>query len=351
MMPRLMPTPVTTSPIGLDIGSRSVKGVQVRRRAGAVEMVAQVQFARPAGAPEVPGEDEIARIEGVLYRHGFVGSRVALAAPRSGAFAAEVEAPPRGRGVPIDAIVHAELARVQRAEPGTFEHTFWDLPAVGRRHGSGAVMAVGIEREGLIGVVDRFQQAGLDVVAVDLPGLALARAASIGEHADPFLVVVDLGFSAVSITVVHQDTVVYEREAPAGALDRLERRLAERLGVDADLASHLLESIGADDAGAGQEVARGLLAEHAGIIAEDIRASIGYAAHRYRTDPRATVVACGGGAELVFGGQRGADMLGVPVRVLRPSVIAKVPGDELARTSIDHPVFMLAAALAGRFDR
>lgn len=348
MRPPPLATRSVCSPIGLDIGSSTIKAVQLRRRGGALETAASVQIAR-VGDPAAPiDEREVARIESVLYRRGFAGSRITLAAPRSALFSAEVETPARGRDVPIDAIVCTELARVQRVELDSFEHTSWDLPSAGRRQTSNAVMAVGMDRAGLVETIDCFEGVGLRVVAVDLPGLALARAAraSAPDADAPFLVVADVGHAAVSITVLHEDTLVYEREAPGGAMERLVRRIADRTGVDVDIAEALLHSPGIEDADA---TTLALVADHANLIAEDVRASIAYAAHRYRTEPSAVVVACGGGAGLVFAGQRGADVLGAPVRVLRPSAITSQ--HEREPDAGDHPAFVLATALAARFDR
>lgn len=334
------------SPIGLDIGSSTIKAVQLRRRGGTLETAASVQIAR-VGDPDCPiDEREVARIESVLYRRGFAGSRITLAAPRSALFSAEVETPTHGRDVPVDAIVRTELARVQRVEPNSLEHTNWDLPSSGRRQTSNAVMAVGMDRAGLVQTIDCFEGVGLQVVAVDLPGLALARAAraSMPDAKAPFSVVADIGHAAVSISVLHDDTLVYEREAPGGAIGRLVRRIADRTGVEGDIAAALLSSPHIGDADA---TTLALVADHANLIAEDVRASIAYAAHRYRTDPSAVVVACGGGAELIFDGQRGCDVLGTPVQVMRPSAITHQhePGAD------DHPAFVLATALAARFDR
>jgi len=348
---RALPSGRAVTPIGLDLGTRTIKAVQLRRRGGVMEVCASAQFGRRGGIDTPVDDREIARIEGVLYRRGFVGSRVVIAASRAGLFSAEVDTPPRGRNVPIDMIVRAELARAQRVEAESFEQAYWDLPSAGRRQGGG-VMAVGLDRGPLVQTIDRFEDAGLTVTAVDLASLALARAASAsnGGATPPFLVVVDLGFSALSITVLHDGTVVYQREAPAGAMERLERRVAERVGVEPEFAEHLLESLGSDDDrdDGVSALVRGLVAEHASNCTDGIRESIGYAAHRYRTDPVASVVACGGGAELVFSGVRGADVLGAPVQVLRPSALASVEGDARAQ---DHPAFMLATALAARSDR
>lgn len=338
------------SAIGLDIGARTVKAVQVRRRGGGVVLTAAAEFGRVGPPGSSLTEEEASRIEAVLYRRGFVGQRVTVSAPRSGVFWAEVERPPRGKGVPEEQIVRAELARAQRVDPGSFEQVWWDVPQDGRRTGS--VVAVGCEREPLTGVIDRFDALGVEVSAVDLPLPALLRAAkAAGLVSEPFGILVDLGWTSASIGVVYRGAIVYERQVPSAGTGPLVRRVVETLGVETDVAEHLLAVPPGADAGASAQRLARLVGAHAQVIGEEVDASLQYAAHRFRAEAGGRVVLCGGGAELEAVRARCGRVPGCEAAVLRPGSLVRLPEEVVSSFAADRAGFALATSLAMRFDR
>lgn len=340
------------SAVGVDIGARSIKAVQVRRRGGAAVLTAAAEFARMGPAGAVVSEEEAARIEAVLYRRGFSGQRVTVAAPRAGLFWSEVERPPRGKGVPEGQIVRAELARAQRVEPGSFEQVWWDVPQDGRRGAGGSVMAVGCDRAPLTGLIERFDVLGVEVSAVDLPMPALLRGAkAAGLVSEPFSILADLGWSAASIGVVFRGVVVYERQVPSAGTGPLVHRVMEALGVERDVAEHLLAvPPAADVGGACQRMVR-LVGSHAQVIAEEVEASLQYAAHRFRSGAEGRVVLCGGGGEIEAVRVRCERIPGCETRVLRPGAMVRLPDEGVSSFITDRAGFALATSLAMRFDR
>src|SRR5688572_30026381 len=99
----MLPFSTKYTPIGLDIGSCSIKAVQLQRVREDWRVAAVTSLPRPQiNAPL----DRIAvrRIADVLYRQGFHGQSVVLAAPSDKLAADILELPPRTSGVPLEQI-------------------------------------------------------------------------------------------------------------------------------------------------------------------------------------------------------------------------------------------------------
>ncbi|GJM18661.1 MAG: hypothetical protein DHS20C14_08740 [Phycisphaeraceae bacterium] len=340
----------SVSAIGLDIGARTIKAVQVRRRSGTPEVVAAIEFER-SGEEAMPDQFETERIEGVLFRRGFVGNRLTIVVPREGVFYEEVDRPPRGRGVPEGQIIRSEIARVRRLEPDGFEQAWWDVPNESRRGSAGTAMVVGCERAPVLEAVERFERLGLEIVAVDGAMTALAgRLGAAGIAGDPFTVLVDLGWSAAAMAVVYQGVVVYQRQVEACGLEAVLGRIAKRMNVELDVADHTVRSLGSGIDGEHAGV-QAILNEHGARVADEVQTSLTYAAHRFRKPAGGLVLLCGGGGELETIRARVAGTDGCEARVLRPGMFARFPGGGIRDLNSDCSSLTLATALAARFDR
>src|SRR5437773_9923003 len=101
------------SPIGLDLGSRQVKAVQLSRGPdGGWVLSASATFPRAqANTASTIDVSEARRIADVLFRRGFVGNELALAVPDDKLLTANLELPPRSNEIPLDEIARGEFAR------------------------------------------------------------------------------------------------------------------------------------------------------------------------------------------------------------------------------------------------
>ena len=201
------------TPIGLDVGSRLIKAVQLEpapagsgargmRVAAAVVVPRAVLMppeprrvandvpgadrAKPLGSgSSVPSAQELAGLPEVLERAGFSGRRVVLAAPSGGLMTSVLELPARAGAAPARQIARMELARAHRCTPDAFEMGYWDLPPTGAGITMGSaraltrgssIMAVGLPHTQANALLDAFGAAGLYVSAIDVGPCALARA-------------------------------------------------------------------------------------------------------------------------------------------------------------------------------
>ena len=116
-------------PIGLDIGARQVKAVQLASvgRDGR-RVLAAASF--PRATPNQPRDaDEAARVAEVLDRQGFVGRTVVVGLGPAQLMSSMLELPARAPGVPIEQIARMELARVHGRDAAGFEFAQWEVPS------------------------------------------------------------------------------------------------------------------------------------------------------------------------------------------------------------------------------
>ena len=88
------------TPIGVDLGARQVKALQLGRVRGTWRITAAARFARP-GDPEQIDPAVVERLDDVFYRQGFRGRDVVLAVPGDRLRSGMLELPTIGPGVPI----------------------------------------------------------------------------------------------------------------------------------------------------------------------------------------------------------------------------------------------------------
>ncbi len=363
----------TRGPIGVDVGSRWIKAAQVSGRGGGVCMEAAALLPRDT-VEAVPSESEIAQLADVLDRQGFSGRRIVLAPSPQCLLAATVTLPPRGSGAPLEQIARMELARVHRCEPQNLSLAFWELPQVTgasakQNEGTGA-LAVACSSEQANPLLDAFEAAGLDVVGLDVPWLALRRACApqLAETGNAVTAIIDLGGKSARVVAVQQGVIVYERSLGESGIGRVGDLIKSKLQLDDEAIEYLLAEVGlSSDAGAAGDrrpdssrakedrrerggvpdlykEPRRIITEVLDALAEEVATSLAYVVQQYRGGEVAGVLLAGGGAGIPGIDAHLESALQVQVRVARPGALAQVP-PQLAKQGT-NPAFIAALGLA-----
>ncbi len=292
--------------IGLDVGTRLIKAVQLGHKHGKTVVTASASIGR-SSPDETLDRDEVKRMARVLSQQGFVGRSIALAVPSNRLMSSVIDMPPRESGAPYDMIAMQEFARLQRQEPGGFELAWWDVPKPARSS-TAKVMAIGCAHADSNPILDEFSQAGFDVVAMD-SGLCAAVLASRGLLGPPTSVsaLLDMGWGSARLALVHGGVVVFERVLNSSGLAPLQGRVCKSLGVEPAEADALIQSVGLvkpNDTGADQDarvgavapLLRPILASYLDEIADELVASFEYATHQYPDAESGRLALVGGGA-------------------------------------------------------
>jgi Tfp pilus assembly PilM family ATPase len=316
---RLMKRP---GPIGLDIGARHVKAVQLAP-AGRDGRRLAAAAAFPRARPNQPIDaDEAARVAEVLDRQGFVGRNVILGLGPSQLMSSVLELPPRAPGVPIEQIARMELARVHGRDAAGFEFAQWEVPSPARAPQSTHVMAVACAHDSAGALLDAIESHGLVVRALDAESCALRRAcAPLLAAQDGMIAVLDLGHAAARLLIVHRDAIVYTRAIADGGMARPIATLQGQLGAEEDAVIQLLreDSFG-DGRGAGAD-SRGVINAHVDALLKEMDVAFAYATQQFSVPSVSGLLLVGGGADLPGVADRIGGALRVPVRVAAPGAL------------------------------
>lgn len=366
------------SPIGLDIGARWIKALQISRTGRDEQVCAAVRLRRAAATPEL-GHDEADALLGVLHRRGFVGSRAVLSASHEKLVRHAFELPPRDSGAPVAMLARAELARTGRIDPNAMEMCWWETPACARSTRGGAaaesggggpggapVYALGMSHADAGVLVDTLEDAGLAVVAIDAPTTACARAAAQSPQYPALggLILVEIGWSTVCIAAFAEGVPVYERLLEDSGIGRVVSRVITELKVSPEVAEHIVNSTGRAPQPAAQApepettdrrqepellgVARKLISAQFDTLFDEIRASVSYAARRFAGHggggAASPTVFVGGGCGVAGVADRIESAFGQTARALAPD--ACVPFCPSAAHASADPSFMCALGLA-----
>jgi len=342
------------SAIGLDIGGRHAKAVQLEKadNASGWRLAAVAHFPRTRVAPDLKSED-VHEVAEVLFRRGFSGHRVVIAVPNEKLLSGVLDVPARAANVPVEQIARMELARTSRCSPDSFEMGCWDLPAPARAKRNAQVMAVGCAHQEANAFLDLFESAGLDVRALDVRACALARAAAPLMPAEKAVwAVLDLGWLSGMLVVLYGDSVVYTRTLPELGVRSLHESLNKRCGLDGDVADYLLSDANArtvtdaalPSGGSLPPEARGVLAGYLDSLTHELKISLTYVSHEYSDTPLTRLLLTGSSAGMPDLAKHLSGELGLEGRAVTAAELCECPPALLEAAS--SPALVTASGLA-----
>ena len=281
------------APIGLDIGSCSIKAVQCRRVGGVLWPVAQARFARTDCGSSVE-EAELEVIAGVLRRQGFVGRDFVIAASHEKLKIAPLELPAKGPKVPIHRLARAEFSRLHKCDLAESEFAYWETPASARAGKATHLMALAYPHVDSNQQIGMFESAGLRIRAIDTHGSSLARACLDLVEPGKASAILEVGWSSAVLVMIRNGVVAYERRIVDLALSKVHAELERSAELPFD------ESLGAlfDPAAQRLPVVTDVLGSYFNAIAQELTKTIAYARHQYPESMVEQIFLVGGGADL-----------------------------------------------------
>jgi len=336
-------------PIGVDVGRRTVKAVQLRRAGAGWRLCAAAVVPRAAEAARLQGE-EAAALRDALAGEGFVGRELVLAAPADCVMTGIMELPPRESGAPVEQLARRELARLHRCEADEIEVACWDLPRPARAANVTFVMGVACRHDEANALLDAVEAAGLHVRALEVHASAAARAClPLLATAGGIVGILDVGWSAAHLLLWHQGVVVYERKLTKGGQAALTAALAAGMGVTEQEAQRLLFAAPGAAAprrrrGRKAKALADCLQAHVVALAEEMQVPLTYLGNQYPDAQVEKLLLIGGGAAVPSLAQQLGAALEVAAQVVAPTDLADCDdaGVELG------PAMTVAVGLAQR---
>jgi type IV pilus assembly protein PilM len=336
------------SPIGLDVGARPVKAIQLSRSGSDWKISAATLF--PRALPDAAiSSSEVRRMIDVLYRHNFFGRDVVISAPPLRLLDGTLELPKAADPSGLDQIARLEFARLQKCEPNALEMGYWSLPAGPRTHQAHRVMAVGCLHRDVEPLLENFESEGLRVVAMDVEACALTRACASRIDSERGLVgLLDFGWNCCRLAVIYQGTVVFARVLNDSGLASLFKSVEKHLDIDTSMADHVLKERGLTQPAPGSEDlladARGGIRSHFGAMAQELNISFSYATQQYPDAALQRVLVTGGGARIAGVSERLTTILGVETTAVAPTDLTATSGALVELCA--SPALTLALGLA-----
>lgn len=352
------------TPIGLDIGERWIKAVQLLRAPAGSErpwrLLASARFRRKSATLD---HAEIARIESILNRRGFTGGNVVLTPPANRLVSAALTLPPTSSGAPLDQIAKAELARASRRDPDGLEIGWWPVPtpAGGPKDSQSThAIAVSYARADIDHTVSAFDAVGLDLIAMDAPAWAFARGVGAILRAQTFrpelCAVLDLGWTVANLIVLRDGVPVFERELLDLGIGSLHNELSKSLAFGEQVCDHIIERVGAPDAKGVPSLVKGSepwstepdeasrrVADYLNRVAAEVSVSLSYLTHRYPSWPVDALMVVGGGAMIPGACERLGAEVHLPTRAALPSDVALPLADDPAVAAAADQACMIEA--------
>lgn len=190
--------------IGIDLGSAALTAVQLAPRGRVVE--AAVELPRRGGGCDLRAE--IARLVRVMARRGFRQAPVIIGLPDDEVTVAELSLPSVASGAPLGEIVAAQLGRICQTDPASLECGWWATESAGgaSRRSLAAAVPLAVADP----IAEAFEEAGLEVAAMEARPLALARACR--PIVDPALeILIDRSAPLPNMIVLERRAVSYVR--------------------------------------------------------------------------------------------------------------------------------------------
>ncbi|MHB1234485.1 MAG: type IV pilus assembly protein PilM [Microbacteriaceae bacterium] len=339
---------MATSVVGVDIGSRSVRAVELRG-AGRVRptLFRFHEVALPAGAVdrgEVVEPLIVATALRKLWSEGrFSSKQVALGMGNQRVLARDLSIPK----MPAGRIRESLQFHVQDMLPVPITEAVLDFYPISESTGDAGPMLDGLliaaVKAAVLGNVRAVQQAGLTAVEVDLIPFALSRLL-IGRPAlKGTMVLIDVGANTTSVVIAVDGVPHFIRIIPAGGADVTDA-VTSGLGVDAAQAEGLKRTVGLS-AQTGDRLERRaaeIVAEVTGELLTSLRNTVTYFANTRSQQAVNQILLSGGGSQLPGFAKALANITRIPVAAADPFSLvtwprgSKAKADELrqSRSSI-----------------
>ncbi len=327
--------------IGFDLGSHSLKLVELAKDGKKFSPVRISQHPHPFGVMVPQGKDQIAQLADIIKKafveKGYGTKNVRIALPESVLSTKIISTPPLSDAELASAIDWlAEQHIAIPLDQLKLEYEVLYRPDNRNKEESMRVMLIGVPKVVISAYVSLFESLEIEPVVMETQLLSLLR--SLGSDGMPTTLYVHMGAQSTDFFLVHQGEVIFVYSFANGG--RLLTRSIERgLSVDAKEAEGSKISYGVDPNFLDGKVAT-ILSPVLGIFVAEIQKALQFFTNQYGTQTVKRIVFSGGGAHLpglvgYMSSQLSAEcVLAHPFEKLQVDTRVPVPMDQEAAFSV-----------------
>ena len=311
------------SVVAVDIGSTSVRAVEVRSSKSMPTLVRFLEIALPEGAVS-RGEVIDSQSVGVIIKRiwstgGFKSKNIVLGMGNQRVIARDLTVPRAS----LAQIREALPFQVQDMLPVPVGEALLDFYPISESMTDSGPVAHGLLiaaiKDAVLGNVRATQQAGLNPLNVDLIPFALCRVLITRPKLTGTTVLIDVGANAASVVIAIDGVPHFVRIIPAGG-DDLTHALKLKMEVDVAEAEALKRRLGlaAQVATEQERKAVEIIYEVTGELLGSLRNTISYFMNLRPQEPISRILVTGGGAQLLGFREALAETTRVPVTEADP---------------------------------
>lgn len=281
--------------IGVDLAPTAMRAAQLRFTPNGPSLAAHVVIERQDPSEPI-GPRDGARLAGVLHRRGFRGNQMVIGAAQASLRREILTLPPLDSGAPVESIARAEIAQGLANVEGGFELAMWELRGRARGASGVEVLAAICPHVDAQARLDLFAGAGAEVMAIDVPCWAMARACAPLIGPTETVVLLDLAWDTHTLSVLQRGGVAYERELSEAAYATLVNAVAKSLDVEIPLAWRAVRQGQLDREACDPMVLRAvdpLIRNAIDQLVREVRTSLGFVRHRHAGDRLERVLVVG----------------------------------------------------------
>lgn len=339
---------MTTALIGLDIGSSTIKAVQLVREKKNISLLSAGYIATPSIDVSVLSqheERELAKsINRLIHDMKVTTVQTSLSLP-----SAKVVT----RVIDIPIMSESELAssikwEVEPYIPLPMDKVKMDYAVISENQETKKMKLLIVAAPTLL--VEKYtrvaQLAGLTAVSLETKTLAVARSISQTFVGIPNILLVNIGSSATDIGLLHEGVLLYTKSFPMGG-NALTRAIAEDLGFEPAQAEEYKKTYGLEEDKLEGKIAKILLPLFSNIFTE-MEKTVAYFKGQYPEEDITLGVMCGGTAKMPGFVLSVTRRLGLDCQLANPFSSVKVDQSVAAIINPDASQYTAAVGLALR---
>ncbi len=335
----------TSDTLGVDVGSSAVKVVQL---AGDTRHASLVALGTAPLPPEVIAEGTIKdpptvveTIKEAVARAGVRSKEAAIGVSGRELIIKKVQIPE----VPAKELRDAVQLEAEHHIPFAIDEVFLDYHVVSRQQGTMELILVAVKKSKVQEYVGVVEEAGLNVVVVDVDGFALGNQYELNHPDDAEAVaLIDIGASVMTTNVLRAGTSIFARDIPFGG-NNYTHAIAQHLKVPFEQAE--AAKLG-QDVGIPWESLVPALETVSRDLSLEVQRTFDYFASTAESERIGRIVLAGGCALLPGLTDYLSSTWGIPVEVARPFAAIDVPDTYADVVSASSPTLAVAVGLALR---
>ncbi len=332
-----------TFTFGLDIGSSSIKAIELHEGKSGWVLSAFAQVALP--------RDVIS--EGSIKEPGLVSDAVRECVQKAGIKLTSAVISVSGREgimkrIPLPKVTPKELADAINLEaehhiPFAVDDVFLDYQVVGESVNSMSVVLVAVKKVKVLEYVAAVEQAGLEALVVDLDAFAIQNQFELNhpEPADEAVALIDIGATVMKTNVVRGGTSVFARDVPFGG-HNYTQAIAQRLNIPFEKAEAAKQG---QDVGVPWDDLVPALEAVSRDLSLEVQRTFDYFASTAESERIGRIVLSGGCARLAGIDEFLSSSWGVPVEVARPLEHVEYDAAQFSAEELDQAGPLLAVAV------